>query len=146
MQSCARWALPPTRALPPTTPGLAPTPNPRRSLSLSPMLGIGIDAVEVDRFRRLLERRPQAAARLFTEGELAFGARWRDPAPRLAARFAAKEAVMKAMGVGLGAFPFHDVEVVSAPSGAPAVVLRGGAEALASRLGVQGWRLSLTHT
>ena len=50
------------------------------------------------------------------------------------------------LGVGLGAFPFHDVEVVSAPSGAPSVVLRGEAEALASRLGVAGWRLSLTHT
>jgi holo-[acyl-carrier protein] synthase len=110
------------------------------------VVGIGIDAVDIDRFRRLLERRPQAAARLFTDGEQAFGARWTDAAPRLAARFAAKEAVMKALGVGLGAFPFHDVEVVSAPSGAPSVVLRGEAEALASRLGVAGWRLSLTHT
>src|SRR5439155_24292611 len=112
----------------------------------SPVHGIGIDAVEVERFRRLLERRPGAASRLFTDDELAFGARWADPAPRLAARFAAKEAVMKAMGVGLGAFAFRDVEVVSAASGAPSLVLRGGAEALASRLGVRGWRLSLTHT
>jgi len=113
---------------------------------LPDVVGIGIDAVDIDRFRRLLERRPQAAARLFTDGEQAFGARWTDPAPRLAARFAAKEAVMKALGVGLGAFPFRDVEVVSAPSGAPSVVLRGEAEALAIRLGVAGWRLSLTHT
>ena len=110
------------------------------------MHGIGIDAVEVDRFRRLLERRPGVTRRLFTEGELAYGERWRDPAPRLAARFAAKEAVMKAMGVGLGTFAFHDVEVVSAHSGAPSLILRGGAEALAGRLGVAGWRLSLTHT
>jgi holo-[acyl-carrier protein] synthase len=110
------------------------------------MVGIGIDAVDVDRFRRLLQRRPGAAARLFTEDEQAFGARWHDPAPRLAARFAAKEAVMKALGVGLGAFAFRDVEVVSAPSGAPSLVLRGEAEALAGRLGVEGWRLSLTHT
>jgi holo-[acyl-carrier protein] synthase len=108
--------------------------------------GIGIDAVEVDRFRRLLERRPAAARRLFTEAELAFGARWRDPAPRLAARFAAKEAVMKALGVGLGAFAFHDVEVVSAASGAPSLILRGAAKALANRMGVEAWRLSLTHT
>ena len=110
------------------------------------MIGIGIDAVDVDRFRRLLERRPSAAGRLFTAGELASVGRSRDPAPRLAARFAAKEAVMKAMGVGLGAFGFHDVEVVSAPSGAPSLVLRGAADALAARLGVSGWRLSLTHT
>ncbi len=110
------------------------------------MLGIGIDAVDIDRFRQLLERRPGAAARLFTEAELAYGARWHDPAPRLAARFAAKEAVMKALGVGLGAFAFRDVEVVSSPSGAPSVVLRGPAEALAGSLGVESWRLSLTHT
>ena len=110
------------------------------------MVGIGIDAVDVDRFRRLLARRPAAAARLFTEHEQGFGARWRDPAPHLAARFAAKEAVMKALGVGIGAFAFRDVEVLSAPSGAPSLVLRGEAEALAGRLGVEAWHVSLTHT
>ena len=110
------------------------------------MRGIGIDAVEVERFREVLQRRPGMAERLFTEGERAYGRRWRDPAPRLAARFAAKEAVMKALGVGLGAFAFHDVEVVSAESGAPSLVLRGQAEDLAERLGVASWRLSLTHT
>ena len=110
------------------------------------MIGIGIDAVEIDRFRRVLARQPGMAARLFTEGERAYGERQRDPAPRLAARFAAKEAVMKALGVGLGAFAFHDVEVVSATSGAPSLVLRGGAAALASERGVLDWRLSLTHT
>lgn len=110
------------------------------------MLGIGIDAVDIQRFRELLARRPKVAARLFTDGELAYGARWHDPAPRLAARFAAKEAVMKAMGVGLGAVAFRDVEVVSAPSGAPSLVLRGTAEARAAGLGVAAWKLSLTHT
>ena len=110
------------------------------------MRGIGIDAVEIGRFRRVLHRRPQMAERLFTEGERAYGQRWRDPAPRLAARFAAKEAVMKALGVGIGAFAFKDVEIVSEDSGRPALVLRGEAEALAARLGVEGWRLSLTHT
>ena len=109
------------------------------------MVGIGIDAVEVDRFRQALGRRPRLAERLFTDGEraqLATG----DAAPRLAARFAAKEAVMKALGVGLGAFAFNDVEVVTAPSGQPSLVLRGGASALAADLGVTGWHLSLTHT
>lgn len=110
------------------------------------MHGIGIDAVEVERFRRLLERRPSVADRLFTAGERAAGARRPDPVPRLAARFAAKEAVMKALGVGLGAFPFRDVEVVSSPSGAPSLVLRGAAERLAAGRGVREWRLSLTHT
>jgi holo-[acyl-carrier protein] synthase len=108
--------------------------------------GIGIDAVEVDRFRRVLARTPGVARRLFTEGEQAAGARRRDPAQRLAARFAAKEAVMKALGVGLGAFKFHDVEVVNAASGKPELVLRGRAAALAAEQGVQRWQLSLTHT
>ena len=110
------------------------------------MVGIGIDAVEIDRFRAVLARRPHLARRLFTDGEMAYGARSRDPAPRLAARWAAKEAVMKALGVGIGAFSFCDVEVVSTPSGAPTLVLRGGAAALADDQGVAEWRLSLTHT
>ena len=110
------------------------------------MIGIGIDAVEVDRFRMVLARRPALADRVFTASERAHVARSADPVPRLAARFAAKEAVMKALGVGLGAFAFHDVEVVSAPSGAPALVLSGRAAALAVEQGVVGWRLSLTHT
>ncbi|MFN2607968.1 MAG: holo-ACP synthase [Acidimicrobiales bacterium] len=107
---------------------------------------MGIDAVEIDRFRRALARRPRLALRLFTDRERAYGARHRDPVPRLAARFAAKEAVMKALGVGLGAFPFRDVEVVSAPSGAPSVALSGAAAALAEGRGVAAWKLSLTHT
>nr|MEA2901305.1 holo-[acyl-carrier protein] synthase [Actinomycetota bacterium] len=110
------------------------------------MIGIGIDAVEVDRFRAVLARRPALAARVFTDGERSHVAQSADPVPRLAARFAAKEAVMKALGVGLGAFGFHDVEVVSAASGAPSLVLTGRAAVLADELGVVGWRLSLTHT
>ena len=110
------------------------------------MKGIGIDAVEVDRFRTVLRRTPGVATRLFTDGERAAGARRRDPSQRLAARFAAKEAVMKALGVGLGAFAFHDVEVVRAESGAPSLALRGRAASLAAARGVAGWRLSITHT
>jgi holo-[acyl-carrier protein] synthase len=110
------------------------------------MLGIGIDAVEIDRFRAVLARRPRLAGRIFTDGERAYGARSSDPAPRLAARFAAKEAVMKALGVGLGACPFRDIEVVSTSSGAPVVVLTGAAAELARARGVAAWRLSLTHT
>ncbi|HVL92133.1 MAG TPA: holo-ACP synthase [Acidimicrobiales bacterium] len=110
------------------------------------MIGIGIDAVDVDRFRRALARSPGLEGRLFTSGEQADGRRSRDAAPRLAARFAAKEATMKALGVGLGAFGFHDVEVRTAPSGAPSLAVSGAAAALATRLGVSGFRVSLTHT
>jgi holo-[acyl-carrier protein] synthase len=110
------------------------------------VIGVGIDAVEVDRFRTALQKRPGIAERLFTPGERAYGDRARDPAERLAARFAAKEAVMKALGVGLGAFAFRDVEVVKASSGAPSLAVTGKAAVLADQLGVTGWRISLTHT
>jgi holo-[acyl-carrier protein] synthase len=110
------------------------------------MIGIGIDAVEVDRFRRALARTPRMAQRLFTDGERAYGARFADPAPRLAARFAAKEATMKALGVGLGAVDFRDVEVCSAPGGKPSLRLTGRAAALAGSQGVTTLHLSITHT
>jgi holo-[acyl-carrier protein] synthase len=110
------------------------------------VIGLGLDAVEVDRFRRVLARTPTVADRVFTDGERAYGERARDPAQRLAARFAAKEAAMKALGVGIGAFDWHDVEVVRAESGAPALRVTGRAAALAAEQGVTSWRVSLTHT
>jgi len=110
------------------------------------VVGVGVDSVELDRFRRVLARTPGVARRLFTEDERAYGARFRDPTGRLAARFAAKEAAMKALGVGLGAFRFRDVEVVRAPSGQPRLRVVGAAAALARTRGVGGWRVSLTHT
>lgn len=110
------------------------------------MIGLGIDAVEVERFRRVLARRPGLAARLFTEAELAYAGRAADPAERLAARFAAKEAVLKALGVGLGAADFKEIEVARAPGGEPSLRLHGRAAALAQRRGVRAWHVSLTHT
>jgi holo-[acyl-carrier protein] synthase len=110
------------------------------------MIGLGIDAVEIDRFRTVLARTPGVARRLFTEGERAYAAQFSDPAPRLAARFAAKEATMKALGVGLGAFAFRDVEVIRAESGAPSLRLAGKAAELAEAQGVQVFRVSITHS
>ena len=106
------------------------------------MIGIGIDAVDVDRFGRILARRPSMVDRLFTEGERAVGS----GVAGLAARFAAKEAVMKALGVGLGAFGFHDVEVVRQDTGAPELRVTGAAAELARSRGVRSWKVSLTHT
>ena len=110
------------------------------------VIGIGTDVVDIERFRRALERTPRMVERVFTEGERAYGLRQRDPAQRLAARFAAKEATMKALGVGLGAFGFHDVEVVRARTGEPSLRITGAAAELAARRGVQRWRVSLTHS
>ena len=108
--------------------------------------GIGVDAVEMDRFRRVLARRPTLADRLFTAGERAYAGAAVDPVPRLSTRFAAKEAVMKSLGVGLGAFRFSEVEVVRVDLGAPVLVLHGSAAVRARAAGVVGWHLSLTHT
>jgi holo-[acyl-carrier protein] synthase len=110
------------------------------------VIGIGTDLVELDRFRLALSRTPRIVERLFSDAERAYAARRADPTERLAARFAAKEAVMKAMGVGLWKFPLRDVEVVKAPSGQPSVLLHGRAAALAEERGVREWRLTLTHT
>ncbi len=110
------------------------------------IVGVGTDLVDVERFRRVLERRPRLAARLFSDAERAYANRHRNAAPRLAVRFAAKEAVMKALGVGLGAFKLRDVEVLRRPSGAPEISLYGAAAELAARRKVQQWLLSLSHT
>jgi holo-[acyl-carrier protein] synthase len=108
--------------------------------------GVGIDTVEVERLRQALHRQPGLAERLFTEGERAYAAKASDPGPRLAARFAAKEALSKALGVGIGAVSWRDVEVVRAESGKPSVTLAGEAARLAVRAGIGRWHLSLTHT
>jgi holo-[acyl-carrier protein] synthase len=108
--------------------------------------GIGIDAVDVGRFRTVLARRPALAARLFTDAERSYAERAQDPGPRLAARFAAKEAVWKALGVGIGATALHDVEVVRNDDGAPGLCLVGRAATLATARGISSWHISLTHT
>ncbi len=103
---------------------------------------VGIDLLEIERLERALERRPRLAQRLFTDGERAYaGARAR-PGQHLAARFCAKEAVAKALG--LTAWSFLDIEVVSA-EGAPSVALHGAVAERAAELGVEV-SLSLTHT
>ena len=110
------------------------------------VLGIGVDAVDIERFRGVLSRRPHIAERLFSAGEQEYARRSGDPARRLAVRFAAKEAALKALGVGIGAAPFRDIEVVRSRDGAPGISLHGGAALLADKRGVQRWHLSLTHT
>jgi holo-[acyl-carrier protein] synthase len=110
------------------------------------MLGIGIDAVDIERFRQLLIRRPHMRQRLFTDAELASLSQQTDDAASLAARFAVREATMKALGVGLGAFDFHDVSVAKADSGAPQLLISGRAHELATAQGVSAWHVSITHT
>lgn len=110
------------------------------------MIGIGVDVVDIERFRRSLERTPSMRTRLFTAVELAYVAPKADPVPSLAARFAAREAVMKALGLGLGAFGFHDVWVERTEAGVPSLALAGPAAQIAEQAGVRRWHLSLTHS
>ena len=115
------------------------------------IVGVGVDAVDVARFRKVLERRPQFATRSFSDAERADAAGSADVAQSLAARFAAKEAVMKALRTGIGGFALTDVEVCrAAGSGAtrnaPYLRLHGTAAELAGAQGAGTFHLSLTHT
>jgi holo-[acyl-carrier protein] synthase len=110
------------------------------------MIGIGVDLCEIDRMRTALERTPTLRTRLFTEEERAYCDRRTDPNERYAARFAAKEAVLKAMGLGVGACKWTDIEVERAESGAPSVRLHGTAQALAADRGIASWLLTISHT
>ncbi|PWJ55435.1 holo-[acyl-carrier protein] synthase [Quadrisphaera granulorum] len=102
------------------------------------IVGVGIDVVGVERFGRTLERTPALRTRLFTPAE-------RDlPLESLAARFAAKEAVAKALGAPQG-LAWHDAEVEKSPSGRPVLRVSGTVAAAAAALGVTSWHVSLTH-
>ena len=108
------------------------------------LFGLGVDVIEAARIRRLLERIPRARERLFSSQERAYCERFSDPWPHYAARFAAKEAVGKALGIGIIGFVWRDVEVLS--GGKPVVALHGGVADVAGRLGVTRIELSLSHT
>lgn len=110
------------------------------------MIGIGVDLVELDRFRVALARTPGLVDRVFTDAECEYARSRRDPTERFAVRFAAKEAVMKAMGVGLGEVRLRDIEVVRTSTGRPSIALHGTAAELAARLGIVEWKITLTHT
>ena len=102
------------------------------------IIGVGIDVVDVARFAEVLERTPQLRERLFTAEERSLGIH------SLAARFAAKEAVAKALGAPAG-MHWHDAEVSRLVGGRPVLAIRGTVAARAAELGVAHWHLSLSH-
>ncbi|GGX61670.1 holo-ACP synthase [Streptomyces minutiscleroticus] len=108
------------------------------------IIGVGIDVAEIERFRASLERTPGLAARLFVEGELTRPDGERRGAASLAARFAAKEAVAKALGAP-GGLRWTDAEVYVEESGQPRLRVRGTVAARAAELGVRAWHVSLSH-
>jgi holo-[acyl-carrier protein] synthase len=112
------------------------------------ILGTGIDLIEVDRIRRAMERHgDRFAERFLLANEIAYCRIHRDPAPFIAARFSAKEAISKAFGTGIGAaLGWLDIEVRRRESGRPYVVLHGKGEALFVAHHATALHLSLTHT
>ena len=112
------------------------------------ILGTGIDIIEVARIARSVEKFGERfLQRVLVADEIAYCRAHKNPAPFLAARFAAKEAVSKAFGTGIGAqLGWRDIEIRRKESGEPFVVLHGkGAELFAAR-GAQRLHISLTHT
>ena len=108
------------------------------------MLSTGVDIIEIPRVRLVFERYGQRFLdRVFTAGEIAY---CRGRASNLAARFAAKEAAMKALGTGVRGVAWKDIEIVRQESGAPSIQLHGRAKNRAEHLGVQEMALSLSHS
>lgn len=108
------------------------------------MLRIGVDLIEIKRLEEAIQRHGERfTGRVFTPLEmLECGA----SLASLAGRFAAKEAVAKALGTGIGAVTWQDIEIQRGPSRQPVLCLRGEAARLAAELGLQQWSLSLSHT
>jgi holo-[acyl-carrier protein] synthase len=112
------------------------------------IIGIGIDLVDCARIENSIERfGKRFLQRVFTAGEIAYSQSMKYPARHLAARFAAKEALSKAFGTGIGkSMGWRDLDVQKKESGEPFVVLSGGAEKMARERGVDKIWITLSHT
>jgi len=108
--------------------------------------GLGVDIVEIDRMKAALERRPSMRERLFSEAERAYCDKRKKPEIHYAMRFAAKEAVLKALGTGFSGMRFRDVEVLRDENGRPVPILHGRAAEVAAERGVVEMHLSLSFT
>lgn len=111
------------------------------------IIGTGIDIVAVKRIKETEARWGERfLKRVFTEGELAYSFRHKFPHIHLAARFASKEAMMKALGTGLsGGIRWKDIEVINKESGKPEMVLHGKAREMADSMGIRGIQMSIAH-
>ena len=109
------------------------------------VVGVGLDLVDVDRLRIALSRTPSLERRVFSVTEREWCATRRDPVLHLAARFAAKEATLKALRLGLFDLALTDVEVLGGGGAPPSLELVGAAAGVAGERGITGWLVSLSH-
>jgi holo-[acyl-carrier protein] synthase len=112
------------------------------------IIGTGVDIMETARFEDAVRKHGERfAKRVCTPAEIAYCEKFKNPAERLAARFAAKEAAFKALGTGWReGVRWADVEITHAPSGKPELILRGRAEEIARRMGVTRVAVSISHS
>ncbi len=112
------------------------------------VIGIGVDLVECERIQRSLDRFGEKfLRRVFTEGEIEYSMSMKFPARHLAARFAAKEAVSKAFGTGIGkAMGWRNIDIRKKKSGEPFLVFSGSAQELVTKRGVTSALITLSHT
>lgn len=108
--------------------------------------GLGVDIVEIDRMKQALERRPRMKERIFSEQERWYCEHKNRPEIHYALRFAAKEAVLKALGTGFSGMKFTDIEVTRDDRGKPIPLLHGAAQERADQLGIVEMHLSLSFT
>ena len=108
--------------------------------------GIGTDLIEIARIQRAIEKNPHFMERVYTANEIAYCRRKKNAWQSFAARFAAKEAVSKALGTGIGPVGLMEIEILNAENGQPKVVLHGKALQLAADRNIQRVHISLSHS
>lgn len=108
------------------------------------ILGLGVDLADIARVERVLDRYPRFVERCFTDHERDYAFKFASPAPRLAARFAGKEAVMKSMGTGWRRIRWTEIEITG--GGKPTVRMFGNAATRARMLGITDVLVTITHT
>ena len=108
--------------------------------------GVGTDLVEIARIQNAIEKNPHFMERVYTKEEIAYCQRKKNPWQSFAARFAAKEAVSKAFGTGIGPVGLTEIEIRNKSNGQPEVVLHGKAQAMAASRNIQRVHVSLSHS
>lgn len=109
------------------------------------VIGIGVDVVDIDRFERALERTPALVTRLFGPDDVDGLGQGRARAQSLAARFAAKEATLKAVGGHVAGFSWQDIQLRRSPGHAPILEISGGVARRSGELGITDWQVSISH-